>query len=241
MSCACGACGGMGLLQAMSAKRCMDALGRRSPPFHSFPLSTMPCRFHSAHDAAHLHATARAVSGEPATQSCAMLVGAGLGRAACERVVPASYSHSPHPCSACTQHACNSSALIVPFHPTPAILPPLHAGGMVYVSDKMGDHDFGLLRRLVLPDGSTLRCCLPGRPTLDCLMRDVSRDGRTVLKVCQQGVVSERTWEKGLWASVGCSACVCAGWGWIHRKGCNSAKHLCTGRARSTPWACSAC
>jgi raffinose synthase len=54
---------------------------------------------------------------------------------------------------------------------------------MIYVSDKLGDHDFELLHRLVLPDGTTLRCRLPGRPTPDCLMRDVSRDGRTVLKV----------------------------------------------------------
>lgn len=53
------------------------------------------------------------------------------------------------------------------------------------MSDKVGDNDFALLRRLVLPDGSTLRCRLPGRPTLDCLMRDVSRDKSTVLKVRQ--------------------------------------------------------
>ena len=28
------------------------------------------------------------------------------------------------------------------------------AGGLVYVSDRVGEHDFSLLRRLVLPDGS---------------------------------------------------------------------------------------
>ena len=66
---------------------------------------------------------------------------------------------------------------------------PLHAaaraisGGLVYVSDRVGEHDFALLRRLVLPDGGVLRCRLPGRPTADCLFADVSRDGRTALKI----------------------------------------------------------
>lgn len=41
-------------------------------------------------------------------------------------IPPLSHPHSPHP------------------------LP----GGLVYVSDRVGEHDFSLLRRLVLPDGS---------------------------------------------------------------------------------------
>ncbi|PSC71477.1 raffinose synthase [Micractinium conductrix] len=57
------------------------------------------------------------------------------------------------------------------------------SGGPVYVSDRPGRHDFALLRRLVLPDGAVLRCRLPGRPTADCLLSDVSRDGVTALKV----------------------------------------------------------
>ena len=57
------------------------------------------------------------------------------------------------------------------------------SGGPVYVSDKPGHHDFDLLRRLVLPDSSVLRCPNPARPTLDCLLRDVSCDNKTVLKV----------------------------------------------------------
>ncbi|KAL4457682.1 hypothetical protein ABPG75_012547 [Micractinium tetrahymenae] len=57
------------------------------------------------------------------------------------------------------------------------------SGGPIYVSDRPGRHDFELLRRLVLPDGSVLRCRLPGRPTADCLFADVSRDGTTALKV----------------------------------------------------------
>lgn len=58
------------------------------------------------------------------------------------------------------------------------------SGGAVYVSDKPGEHDFELLKRLVLPDGSVLRALLPGRPTRDTLFSDVLRDGTSVLKVC---------------------------------------------------------
>ncbi|BBH04453.1 seed imbibition 1 [Prunus dulcis] len=38
-------------------------------------------------------------------------------------------------------------------------------GCAIYVSDKPGQHDFDLLKKLVLPDGSILRAKLPGRPT----------------------------------------------------------------------------
>lgn len=44
-------------------------------------------------------------------------------------------------------------------------------------SDKPGQHDFNLLKKLVLPDGSILRAKLPGRPTRDCLFSDPARDG----------------------------------------------------------------
>jgi len=58
------------------------------------------------------------------------------------------------------------------------------SGGMIYVSDIPGRHDFdSVLKRLVFLDGSVFRCILPGRPTEDCLFRDVARDGKTVLKV----------------------------------------------------------
>jgi raffinose synthase len=63
-------------------------------------------------------------------------------------------------------------------------------GGLVYVSDRLGEHDFSLLRRLVLPDGSVLRCMFPARPTLDCLFNDVSRDKTTVLKVFNQNALT---------------------------------------------------
>ena len=65
---------------------------------------------------------------------------------------------------------------------------------------QVGDSDLGLLRRLVLPDGSTLRCAAHGRPTLDCLFADVSRDRCTVLKA--RGVGS---WHTGTLAAAACS------------------------------------
>ena len=56
------------------------------------------------------------------------------------------------------------------------------SGAAVYVSDLPGAHDFALLRRVVLPDGSVLRARLPGRPTRDSLFADVLRDRRSLLK-----------------------------------------------------------
>lgn len=52
-----------------------------------------------------------------------------------------------------------------------------------FVSDKPGQHDFDLLKKLVLPDGSILRAKLPGRPTRDCLFSDPARDGKSLLKI----------------------------------------------------------
>ncbi|KAF9590712.1 hypothetical protein IFM89_036836 [Coptis chinensis] len=43
------------------------------------------------------------------------------------------------------------------------------SGGNIYVSDAPGKHNFEILRKLVLPNGSTLRARFPGRPTKDCL------------------------------------------------------------------------
>lgn len=56
-------------------------------------------------------------------------------------------------------------------------------GCAIYVSDKPGNHNFDLLRKLVLPDGSVLRAKLPGRPTRDCLFADPARDGISLLKI----------------------------------------------------------
>ena len=56
-------------------------------------------------------------------------------------------------------------------------------GCPVYVSDKPGQHDPKLLRKLVLPDGSVLRAKQPGRPTRDCLFVDVTSDEKSALKI----------------------------------------------------------
>ena len=56
------------------------------------------------------------------------------------------------------------------------------SGGPVYVSDKVGKHDFDLLRKLVLSDGTVLRADYPGRPTPDCLYTDPKRD-QSLLKI----------------------------------------------------------
>ncbi|KAL9249040.1 putative galactinol--sucrose galactosyltransferase 6 [Drosera capensis] len=57
------------------------------------------------------------------------------------------------------------------------------SGGPLYVSDAPGKHNFELLKKLVLPDGSILRARLPGRPTRDCLFNDPARDGVSLLKI----------------------------------------------------------
>ncbi|KAI4389308.1 hypothetical protein MLD38_001545 [Melastoma candidum] len=57
------------------------------------------------------------------------------------------------------------------------------SGGPIYVSDAPGKHNFDILKKLVLPDGSILRARLPGRPTRDCLFSDPARDGVSLLKI----------------------------------------------------------
>ncbi|XP_058723946.1 probable galactinol--sucrose galactosyltransferase 2 isoform X1 [Vicia villosa] len=57
------------------------------------------------------------------------------------------------------------------------------SGGPIYVSDKPGRHNFDLLKKLVLPDGSVLRAQLPARPTVDSLFVDPARDGKSLLKI----------------------------------------------------------
>ncbi len=56
------------------------------------------------------------------------------------------------------------------------------SGGPVYVSDKPGEHDFDLMRKLVLTDGTVLRADQPGRPTRDSLFAD-ARNERVLFKV----------------------------------------------------------
>ncbi|XP_057440949.1 probable galactinol--sucrose galactosyltransferase 1 [Lotus japonicus] len=76
-------------------------------------------------------------------------------------------------------------------------------GCPIYVSDKPGHHDFNLLKKLALPDGSILRAKLPGRPTKDCLFSDPARDGKSLLKIWNMNEFS---------GVVGVFNCQGAGW-----------------------------
>lgn len=65
---------------------------------------------------------------------------------------------------------------------------PYHAAGRavagcpVYVSDKVGAHDFDLLKKLVLPDGKVLTTQGIGLPTRDCLFNDPTKEA-SLLKI----------------------------------------------------------
>jgi raffinose synthase len=50
------------------------------------------------------------------------------------------------------------------------------SGGPVYVSDKPEEHAAEVIQRLVGSDGSVFRCDAPGRPTLDVLFSDPTRE-----------------------------------------------------------------
>lgn len=100
-------------------------------------------------------------------------------------------SSSPH-LAACSYNSLLMGVLIQPDwdmfhsrHPAAGLHAAARAvsGAAVYVSDKPGQHDFSILKQLVLQDGSVLRALLPGRPTADCLFKDPLRDKQTVLKV----------------------------------------------------------
>ncbi|KAG8064290.1 hypothetical protein GUJ93_ZPchr0004g39125 [Zizania palustris] len=80
------------------------------------------------------------------------------------------------------------------------------SGGPVYVSDAPGKHNFELLKKMVLPDGSVLRARLPGRPTKDCLFTDPTRDGVSLLKIWNMnkftGVLGVYNCQGAAWSSV---------------------------------------
>ncbi|PIM99677.1 Galactinol--sucrose galactosyltransferase [Handroanthus impetiginosus] len=83
------------------------------------------------------------------------------------------------------------------------------SGGAVYVSDAPGNHNFDLLKKLVLPDGTILRARLPGRPTKDCLFSDPARDGVSLLKI----------WNMNKYTGVlGVYNCQGAAWNRVERK-----------------------
>jgi len=105
---------------------------------------------------------------------------------------------APH-VAACAFNSVFLGALVVPdwdmfhsVHPDATLHATARAisGGPVYVSDRPGKHDCKLIRRLVLKGGEVPRGMFPGRPTRDCLLRDVQRDGETALKVWNGGAVA---------------------------------------------------
>ncbi|XVE56685.1 hypothetical protein DITRI_Ditri04bG0030500 [Diplodiscus trichospermus] len=57
------------------------------------------------------------------------------------------------------------------------------SGSAVYVSNKPGSHNFDIIKKLVLPDGTILRARHAGRPTRDCLFNDPVADGKSLLKI----------------------------------------------------------
>ncbi|KAI3813139.1 hypothetical protein L1987_17855 [Smallanthus sonchifolius] len=77
------------------------------------------------------------------------------------------------------------------------------SGGPIYVSDSVGKHNFDLLKSLVLPDGSILRCQYYAFPTRDCLFEDPLHDGKTMLKIWNlnkfTGVVGAFNCQGGGW------------------------------------------
>ncbi|KAJ3695484.1 hypothetical protein LUZ60_000861 [Juncus effusus] len=80
------------------------------------------------------------------------------------------------------------------------------SGGPIYVSDAPGKHNFELLRKMVLPDGSILRARLPARPTVDCLFTDPTRDGVSLLKIWNMnkymGVLGVYNCQGAAWSSI---------------------------------------
>lgn len=64
------------------------------------------------------------------------------------------------------------------------------SGGPIYVSDTVGKHNFPLLKRLAMPDGTILRCEYYALPTRDCLFDDPLHDGKTMLKIWNLNKVS---------------------------------------------------
>ncbi|KAL6520223.1 putative galactinol--sucrose galactosyltransferase 5 [Orobanche minor] len=78
------------------------------------------------------------------------------------------------------------------------------SGGPIYVSDSVGEHNFDLLKRLVLPDGSILRCDYYALPTRDCLFEDPLHNGKTMLKIWNlnkfTGVVGAFNCQGGGWS-----------------------------------------
>ncbi|KAH0975476.1 hypothetical protein GBA52_017375 [Prunus armeniaca] len=68
-------------------------------------------------------------------------------------------------------------------HPCAEFHAASRAIGPIYISNSVGKHNFKVLKSLVLPDGSVLRCQHYALPTRDCLFEDPVHDGKTMLKI----------------------------------------------------------
>ncbi|CAN6713822.1 unnamed protein product [Malus baccata var. baccata] len=79
------------------------------------------------------------------------------------------------------------------------------SGGPIYISDSVGKHNFKLLKSMVLPDGSVLRCQHYALPAGDCLFEDPLHDGKTMLKIWNlnkcTGVLGAFNCQGGGWCS----------------------------------------
>ncbi|KAF7818123.1 Stachyose synthase [Senna tora] len=56
-------------------------------------------------------------------------------------------------------------------------------GGPIYLSDRVGSHDFDLIKKLVYPDGTIPKCIHFPLPTRDCLFKNPLFDQKTILKI----------------------------------------------------------
>ncbi|CAL5368227.1 unnamed protein product [Camellia sinensis] len=97
------------------------------------------------------------------------------------------------------------------------------SGGPIYVSDSVGKHNFKLLRSLVLPDGSILRCEHYALPTRDCLFQDPLHDGKTMLKI----------WNLNKYTGV-LGAFNCQGGGWCRESRRNKCASECSHTVTTT-------
>lgn len=97
------------------------------------------------------------------------------------------------------------------------------SGGPIYVSDSVGKHNFDLLKSLVLPDGSILRCQHYALPTRDLLFEDPLHDGKTMLKI----------WNLNKFTGV-VGAFNCQGGGWCRESRRNEAASECSRVVTST-------
>jgi raffinose synthase len=67
-----------------------------------------------------------------------------------------------------------SSRLPAPFHAAARAI----CGGPIYISDKPGEQNFELLRKLITSEGRALRCEEPALPTRDCLFENAYDEPR---------------------------------------------------------------